>query len=203
MFPIFLFAKRCWSIHSTVVRLGKNAHSKQRKASPKLTAVSRQVYVHGLLVEHYTVCFFNIWFGVVQHQKQLRYRESRQIDWNISIYTKLKKITSKIYSNFPNYYSLFFKSLKFRCCSFYLKKQFTVDCPSVLLILFSTSYYIFQRKSKEWESGTFFRFYCVFFMWAFKNNGLFVLVQSNYFNTEDNYERLIDFLTVLNYGSKP
>ena len=139
MYPIFIFAKCCWSIHSTVVRLGKNAHSKQRKATPKQTAASRQVYVHGLLVEHYIVYFFKIWFGVVHHQKQLEYRESRKIDLNISIYTKLKKITSRIYSNFPNYSSLFFKSLKFRCCSFYFKKQFTLDCASVLLILLSTS----------------------------------------------------------------
>jgi len=25
MYPIFVFAKYCWSIHSKVVRLGKNA----------------------------------------------------------------------------------------------------------------------------------------------------------------------------------
>ena len=30
MYPIFVFAN-FWSIHSKVVRLGKNAHSKQRK----------------------------------------------------------------------------------------------------------------------------------------------------------------------------
>jgi len=33
MCPIFVFAKCCWSIHSKVVRLGKHAHSKQRKAT--------------------------------------------------------------------------------------------------------------------------------------------------------------------------
>jgi len=59
MYPIFIFAKRCWSIHSTVVRLGKNARSKQRKATPKQTAVSRHVYVHGLLAENYIAHFFN------------------------------------------------------------------------------------------------------------------------------------------------
>jgi len=31
MYPMFVFAN-FWSIHSKVVRLGKNAHSKQRKA---------------------------------------------------------------------------------------------------------------------------------------------------------------------------
>jgi len=34
MHPIFVSAKCCWSIHSQVVRLGKNAESKQRKATP-------------------------------------------------------------------------------------------------------------------------------------------------------------------------
>jgi len=33
MYPIFVFAKCCWSM----VRLGMNAHSKQRKATPTQT----------------------------------------------------------------------------------------------------------------------------------------------------------------------
>jgi len=33
MYRIFVFAKCCWSIHSKVVRLGKNARSKQRKVT--------------------------------------------------------------------------------------------------------------------------------------------------------------------------
>jgi len=37
MYPIFVFAKCCWSIHSTVARLGKNAHSRQRKVTPTQT----------------------------------------------------------------------------------------------------------------------------------------------------------------------
>jgi len=73
------------------------------------------------------------------------------------------------------------------CCLFYFLLHIT----------------FFKEKVKSGRVGLFLGFIVVFFMWAFKNNGLFVLVQSNYFNTEDNYERLIDFLTVLNYGSKP
>jgi len=34
MYPIFIFARCCWSVHSKVVRLGKPAPSKQRKALP-------------------------------------------------------------------------------------------------------------------------------------------------------------------------
>jgi len=37
MYPIVGFAKCRWSIHFNVVRLGKNAHSKQRKATPTQT----------------------------------------------------------------------------------------------------------------------------------------------------------------------
>jgi len=37
MYPIFVSAKRCWSIHPKVVRFGKHAHSRQRKATPTQT----------------------------------------------------------------------------------------------------------------------------------------------------------------------
>jgi len=37
MYPIFVFAKACGSIHSKVVRFGKHAHSKQRQATPTQT----------------------------------------------------------------------------------------------------------------------------------------------------------------------
>jgi len=37
LYPIFVFVKCCWSIHSKVVRLGCNAHSKRRKATPTQT----------------------------------------------------------------------------------------------------------------------------------------------------------------------
>ena len=41
MYPVFVFAKCCWSIHSKMVKLGKNAYSKQRKTTPtKLCSVT-------------------------------------------------------------------------------------------------------------------------------------------------------------------
>jgi len=58
MYPIFVFAKCLWSIRSKVVRLEKKAQSKERKATPTQTAVSRQVYVHALLVQHVYSAFF-------------------------------------------------------------------------------------------------------------------------------------------------
>jgi len=35
--PNFVFAKCCWSVHSIVAKLSKNAHSKQRKVTPTQT----------------------------------------------------------------------------------------------------------------------------------------------------------------------
>jgi len=34
MYPILVFAKCYWSVHSKMVRLGTHVHSKQRKATP-------------------------------------------------------------------------------------------------------------------------------------------------------------------------
>jgi len=37
MYPIFVFAQCCWSIHSKEVRLGTHAHSEQTKITPTQT----------------------------------------------------------------------------------------------------------------------------------------------------------------------
>jgi len=65
MYPIFAFSKCCCSIHSKVVRFGKNAHSKQRKAAPTNSAVQRHVYVHVLLVQHLcsVISKYMVWYG--------------------------------------------------------------------------------------------------------------------------------------------
>jgi len=49
---------------------------------------------------------------------------------------------------------------------------------------------MFQRKSTEWD---FWRV-LLFFKWPLKKKRFF-LVRSKYMNTEDNYARLIDFLS--------
>ena len=51
MYPVFVF-ENFWSVHSKVVRVDKNAHSKQTKTISTQTAVSHQVYLHALLVQH-------------------------------------------------------------------------------------------------------------------------------------------------------
>jgi len=44
--------------------------------------------------------------------------QRRQKLFKIQLFTKLKKITGRIYSNCSKFSSLFFQSFKYRCCSF-------------------------------------------------------------------------------------
>jgi len=46
MYPIFVFAKCCWSVHFKVVRLGKHEHSKQRKATLTETLQLHVMFTH-------------------------------------------------------------------------------------------------------------------------------------------------------------
>jgi len=81
MYPIFVFAKCCWSIHSKVVKLGKNAHSKQKNHSHTSSVVSRQIYVHALLVQHLYSVFFRymVWYCPT-FETAWGCREGRKID---------------------------------------------------------------------------------------------------------------------------
>ena len=65
----------------------------------------------------------------------------------------------------------FFKSIKFRCYSFcFIKKQFTVKCTSVLLILLLSISTFFKGKV-EWDFGG---FYFLFLnKWAFKKRVIY------------------------------
>ena len=67
-------------IHFKVMRLGKNAHSKQRQPLPhKLQFHIKFIYMP-CYFSIYIVYFFKLWIGEVQHQKQLGCREARHID---------------------------------------------------------------------------------------------------------------------------
>jgi len=136
------------------------------------------------------VYFFNIWFGIVQHRKQLGSREGRKFDLNIPIFTELKKIASRINSNCSNFSSLFFKSIKFSCCSFSLiKKQFTVAVQVCCLFYFLLHSTFFKGKVK---SGIFGGFYCFSLLGLLKKGLIyFGWVQLR----EGSYGRLIDFLS--------
>ena len=128
------------------------AQQTEKSNSHTNSAVSRQVYVHDLLVQHLyrpSVFFQHMfWYGP---KSETAWMQRRQKNWlKYTDFTELKKVTSRIYSRWSNHSSLFFKSFKFRCCSFCFIKKCTANCTSVLLILLFASWYIFQRKSKEW-----------------------------------------------------
>ena len=71
----------------------------------------------------YVVYFFNIWlvWSNIRNSSWMQERQKNLLKY--SDFTELKKITNRIYSICSNYFSLFFKSFKFRCCSFcFIKK---------------------------------------------------------------------------------
>jgi len=83
-------------------------------------------------------------------------------------FTELKKITSRIYSNCSNY-SIFFKSFKFRCCSFCFIKinvQLTVYVHCLFYLSHST---FFKGK----EVGFLVGFIVLFSSRLFKKTGVF------------------------------
>jgi len=63
-YPIFVFAKCCWSIHSKVARLWQE-RAEQTENGHSHTAVSRQVYVHALLVQHLHTRYIFSTYGLV------------------------------------------------------------------------------------------------------------------------------------------
>jgi len=61
------------------------AQQTKKNRSHTTSAVSCEVYVHAPLVQHLYSAFFNVWFGIVQHQKQVGCREGRKIGHNMPI----------------------------------------------------------------------------------------------------------------------
>jgi len=118
---------------------------------------------------HCIKCIFStyglVWFNIrnsLDAEKAEKLIKILYID-----FTELKKIITSLYSNCSNYSSLFFKSFKFRYCSFgFIKHKFTVNCTGVLLILLLTSWYFFKGKEKSGTFGDFWWLYC-FFKWDF------------------------------------
>ena len=75
MYPIFVFAKCNWSAHSKVVKLGKNAHCKQRKATPTQTLQFHVTFMQ-MPCQFITYCIWSIfsiyglvWFNISNSSK--------------------------------------------------------------------------------------------------------------------------------------
>jgi len=87
---------------------------------------------------------------MTQHQTQLGCREGRKIIELHQFYSGEEDNQQNLLKLFELFF-FFFKSFKFCCRSLVSSKKCTANCTSVLLILYFTSQYIFQRKSKEWD----------------------------------------------------
>jgi len=117
MYLIFVFAKCCWSIDSRVVRFGKKQAEKttpsRENHSHTNSAVTRQVCIDALLVQHLYSVFFKymVWYGPTS---ETAWMQRRQKNWlKYTAFTELKKKTNRIYSNCSNYSSLFFNPSNF------------------------------------------------------------------------------------------
>jgi len=111
------------------------AQQTKKSYSHTNSAVSRQVYVHALLVQHLYSVFFQhmFWCGPTSETASM---QRRQENWlKHTDFTELKKASSGIYSNCSNYFSLFSSPSNFVAVRFVSLKKCTSNCTSVMLIL--------------------------------------------------------------------
>jgi len=87
------------------------------------SAVSHQVYVHALLVQHLLHVFFQhmVWYAPTSESVWMQRRQKNWLKY--TDFTELKKVTIRIYSKCLIYSSLLPMSFKFYCCSFCLIKK--------------------------------------------------------------------------------
>ena len=114
----------------------------------------------------YRVFFRHIvWYGPSSETARMQRKQKKWL--NNTEFAELNKINGRIYSNCSNCGSLFLKSLKFCCCSFYFiqkKLQLTVQvCCLFYFLLHST-----LAKEKLWV-----RFRVLLFKLAIQNGWLF------------------------------
>jgi len=108
MYSIFVFAKCCGSIYSSDKAWQQCAQQTEKSYSHTKSAVSRQVYVHALLVQHLYSVFFQymVWHCPTSETASM---QGRQKNWlKYTYFTELKKITSRIHSKlFELFFSFF------------------------------------------------------------------------------------------------
>ena len=142
----------------------ESAQQAEKSYTHTHSAVSRQVYVHALLVQHLYSVFFQyiVWHGPTSESASIQRRQKIWLKY--TDFTDLKKITSRTHSNCSNYSFLYFKSFKFRCYSFCFIKTNLQLYKCAAYFTFHFVVHFFKGKIK---SGIFGGFYC-FFKWAFK-----------------------------------
>ena len=140
MYPIFVFAKCCWSVYSSDKAWQECAQQTKKSYSHTKSAVSRQVYVHALLVQYLYSIFsqYMVWHRPTSETASMQRRQKNWLKY--TDFTELKKITSRIHSKLFELFFSFFQvdqiSLLF---VLFHQKKFAANCTSVLLILLFTS----------------------------------------------------------------
>ena len=91
MYLIF-FSQCCWSIHSRVLRFGKNAHSKQRKATPTLTLQFHVKFMYmpstSIYCEPSVFFQYMVWYGPTS---ETAWMQRKQKNWlKYTDFTELK-----------------------------------------------------------------------------------------------------------------
>ena len=109
MCPIIVFAKSCWSIHSEVVKLARMRTANREKPLPRklCSFTSRLCTCPASSTSMQAQCIFSTyglaWSNIrnsLDAEKEEKLIKKKQ-------FSKLKKVTSRIYSNCSNYSSLF------------------------------------------------------------------------------------------------
>ena len=148
------------------------AQKTEKSYSHTNSAVSRQVHIHVLLVQHPYGVFFQymVWCGPTS---VTAWMQRKQKNWlKCTDFTELKKITSRINSNTSNFSSLFFKSIKLVAVRFvWLKNNLQLNVPVCCLFYFLLHTKFFKGKVK---SGNFGGFYCFSLRGLVKKRGNFL-----------------------------
>ena len=105
------------------------AQQTEKNHSHTNSAVSRQVYMHALLVQHLQSVFLQYMIWYVPKSEKVHVQKRQKNWWKYTDCAELKKITIKSCSNCSIYSSLFFKFFKCRYFLFCLiekKKQLQI-----------------------------------------------------------------------------
>ena len=82
MYPIFVFAKCCWLVHCKWYKAWQERSEQTEKShSHTIYAISRQVYVYDLLVQHLYSAFFQhmVCYGPTSKTDLIQRRQTKTI----------------------------------------------------------------------------------------------------------------------------
>ena len=160
MYPSFVFAKCCWSIHSKGLARTRTAN-REKPLPYKLRSFTSSSYTYPASSTSIW-CIFSI-YGLVWSNIGNSLDAEKQKNWfKYTDFTELKKITGRINSNTSNFSSLFFKSIKLVAVRFvWLKNNLQLTVQVCCLFYFLLHRTFFKGKEKNRIFGG---FYCFVFL---------------------------------------